>query len=102
MGMPKYHAVNGRLGRILIVDDEPEVRKPVVLSLLDARFNGLLAVIGLHHLVARIKQAQHNGLSDLWFVVHDKNAPESSVHGMIFRHSHGSPPCSTLRAEIEC
>ena len=38
MGMPKYHAVNGRLGRILIVDDEPEVRKPIVLSLLDARY----------------------------------------------------------------
>ena len=36
--MPKYHTVNGRLGRILIVDDEPEVRKPIVLSLLDARY----------------------------------------------------------------
>src|SRR5207253_2596949 len=102
MGMPKYHAVNGRLGRILIVDDEPEVRKPVVLSLLDARYEVVEANNGEQAIEARIKQAQHNGLSDLWFVVHDKNAPESSIHGMIFRHSHGSPPCSTLRAEIEC
>ena len=46
MGMPKHHAVNGRLGRILIVDDEPEVRKPIVLSLLDARYEVVEAKTG--------------------------------------------------------
>lgn len=29
---------NGRLGRVLVVDDEPEVRKPIILSLTKAGF----------------------------------------------------------------
>jgi two-component system chemotaxis response regulator CheY len=33
MGLHTHYAVNGRQGRILVVDDEAEVRKPVSLTL---------------------------------------------------------------------
>ncbi len=48
MGMHPFDAVNGRQGRVMIVDDEEEVRKPLRLNLTKAGYEVVEAYDGEH------------------------------------------------------